>query len=157
MPCASSSDAPRSTASDDEAARERHIALVKRLDALMKNSFGFALPLGLGAPRPLDVGAGAAVVPIEEQDARPEIDGLFVLIGEILIEARKQQLLDSCVPLGAAQRLGRSRVGTKVIVGCQMPAESPGDRVPGALLPPAPRPESLAKYSTYGHGSGRRD
>ena len=57
------------------------------------------------------------MVSIEEQDTRPEIDRLFVLIGEVLIEASKQQLLDSCVPLGAAQRLGRSRVGTKVIVG----------------------------------------
>jgi hypothetical protein len=57
------------------------------------------------------------VVPIQEQDTRPEIDRLFVLIGEVLIEASKQQLLDSRVPLGAAQRLGRSRVGTKVIVG----------------------------------------
>ncbi len=101
----------------DEAPSEGHVPLVKRFDALMKNSLRLALPLGLGAPRTLDVGASAAVVPIEEQDTRPEIDRLFVLIGEVLIEASKQQLLDSCVPLGAAQRLGRSRVGTKVIVG----------------------------------------
>jgi hypothetical protein len=101
----------------DEAPSEGHVALVKRFDALMKNSLRLALPLGLGAPRTLNVGASAAVVPIQEQDTRPEIDRLFVLIGEVLIEASKQQLLDSRVPLGAAQRLGRSRVGTKVIVG----------------------------------------
>jgi hypothetical protein len=101
----------------DEASSQGHVALVKRLDALMKNSLRLALPLGLRTPRTLDIRASAAVVPIEEQDTRPEIDRLFVLIGEVLIETGKQQLLDSCVSLGAAQRLGRSRVGTKVIVG----------------------------------------
>ena len=85
---------------------------MKRLDALVEHGFGFALSLGLSTARPLDVSAGAAVVPIEKQDARPEIDGLFVLIGEIQVEAREQQLLDPRVALGAAQRLGR-RVWTK--------------------------------------------
>lgn len=129
-----------------EAARQCHIAFVKRFDALMKDGFGFALPLGLCATRPLDVGAGSTVVTIEEQDARPQVDGLFVLGGEILIEAREQQLLDSGVPLGAAQRLGRSGVGTKGVVGCQMPLSNRRAQIGCSTAPPGP--ESLVEYST---------
>ena len=60
-----------------------------------------ALPLGLRAARPLDVGARAIVMPIEKQHARPEVDGLFVVAGEVLVEAGEQELLDPRVAIGA--------------------------------------------------------
>jgi hypothetical protein len=49
-------------------------------------------------------------------------------------------LLDSCVPFGAAQRLGRSGIGTKGVVGCQVPRAICRARRPGAQLPrPGPK------------------
>ena len=68
----------------------------------MQQRFGFALLLGLGAARALDVRARAIVVAIEEQDARPQVDGLVVVVGEVVVEAGEQELLDPRVPLCAA-------------------------------------------------------
>ena len=52
--------------------------------------------------RALDVRACARVIAIEEQRPRPDVDGLCVIGGEILIEAGKQQALDFGVALGVA-------------------------------------------------------
>ena len=71
----------------------------------MKDGLGLALQLGLRAARALDIGARAIVVAIEKQHARPEVDGLFVLTGEVLVEPGEEQLLDAGVTLGVAQRL----------------------------------------------------
>ena len=54
-----------------------------------------ALPFGQCAAGPFDVGAGTAVAAFEERHARPDVDGFFVAAGEILIEARQEQLLDA--------------------------------------------------------------
>lgn len=93
------------------------IPFVKRLDALVKDCFRFALPFRLRAACALDVCAGSTVMPVEEQHPRPQVDRLLVLRSEVLIETGEQQLLDSRVPFGAAQRLGGSGFGTKRIVG----------------------------------------
>ena len=63
-------------------------------DAVLQQLFGLALPLGQRAARAFDVGAGTRVVAIEKQRARPDVDRLFVLAGEVVIEAGEQQLLD---------------------------------------------------------------
>ena len=67
----------------------------------MDERFGHALLLGLRAARAIDVGAGAIVIAIEEQHARPEIDGRFELAGEIVIEPRDEEMLDARVLFGA--------------------------------------------------------
>lgn len=110
----------RSTALDGvrhETSSQGDITSVKGLDALMEDRFGLALPLRLCATGSLDIRACSTVMTVEEQNAGPQVDGLFVVAGEVLIETREQQLLDSCVPFGAAQRLGGSGFGTKRIVG----------------------------------------
>jgi hypothetical protein len=55
------------------------------------------------------------VMAIQEQDSRPEIDGLFVLTGEVFVEACEEQLLNPLITLGAAQRFGRGQLGTQRI------------------------------------------
>ena len=62
---------------------------MKRGDTLMKNRFRLTQSLGLRTARTLDVRARAAMMAIEKQNARPQIDGLFVLVGEVLIKTRK--------------------------------------------------------------------
>ena len=97
----------------DEAASAGDIAGLKRLDALMQHRFRLPLQLGLRTARAIDIGPRPIVMPIEEQDARPEVDGLFVLAEEILVEPGKKQLLDAGITLGCAQRVRCVRVGTE--------------------------------------------
>src|SRR5439155_3487785 len=75
------------------------LAACKRGDALLQQFLRFALALGERAPRPLDVGAGPRVVPIEKQRARPDVDRLIVSGGEIMIEANQEKMLDLCVAI----------------------------------------------------------
>ena len=99
----------------DEFARTGDIAGAKRLDRFMQRGFGLALPLGLRAPRPLDVRTCTIVLPIEKQHAGPEIDRVFVALGEVFVEAGEQQMLNPRVTFGTAQRLSGTHVGTQRI------------------------------------------
>jgi hypothetical protein len=42
------------------------------------------------------------VVALEEDHPRPHADRPFVMAGEIVIEPREQELLDSCLAIGVA-------------------------------------------------------
>ena len=64
-----------------------HIALVERLEPLVHQPLGLALTLGLRAPRPIDVGAGAVVGAVEEQHTRPDVDGVVHASREVLVES----------------------------------------------------------------------
>ena len=75
----------------------------------MDEGLGDALLLGLRAARAIDVSAGPIVAAIEEQHAGPEIDGLFELAREIVIETRDEEILDSRLIFGARRRLGAAR------------------------------------------------
>ena len=97
----------------DEAASTGDIASLKRLNPLMKDRLRLPLQLGLRAARAIDIRTRAIVVPIEEQHARPEVDRLFVLTEEVLVEPGKEQLLDARITLGCAQRIRSVRVGTE--------------------------------------------
>jgi hypothetical protein len=66
----------------------------------MQQLFRLALLLGERVARPLDVRTGAAMPPFVEGDSRPDVDGLFVMANEVLIEARQQQLLDAGSAIG---------------------------------------------------------
>ena len=60
----------------------------------MHERFGNALAFGLRAAGAIDIGTRPIVGPIEKQHARPEVDGLFELTGEVVIEAGHEQMLD---------------------------------------------------------------
>ena len=87
------------------------VAAAERGDAVLQQLFGLALPLGQRAARALDVGARARVAAVEEQRARPDVDGVLVVGGEVVIEADEQQLLDLRVAircrLGVVSRVSR--------------------------------------------------
>ena len=77
----------------------------------MQQLVGLALALGLRAPRTIDVRAGPRVAAIEKQDARPDVNGLFVIAGEVSIETDEQELLDSRVALVSFERVSGGSVG----------------------------------------------
>ena len=56
----------------------------------MERGFGFAFAFRLRPAGTFDVRAGTVVLPIEKEHARPEIDRLFVAMGEVTVEAREQ-------------------------------------------------------------------
>ncbi len=88
----------------------------------MHERLGLALPLGLSPPHPVDVGAGPVVGAIEEQDARPDVDGLVHPPGEVLVEPRHEQLLDARLAFGVGQRIGQWRVaGSRIDHACKSP------------------------------------
>ncbi len=80
-------------------ARLSDLATAIRNRPAVQQLFGFTLPLGLRTASPLDVGARSRVRAIEKQDARPYIDRLIVLAGEVAIEPVEQQLFDSGVAI----------------------------------------------------------
>jgi glutamate formiminotransferase / 5-formyltetrahydrofolate cyclo-ligase len=100
-------------------------AALERRDAVVQEFFGLALPLGERAASPLDVGAGAGVVAIEKQRARPDVDRGFVARREIMIETNEQQVLD----FGVAIRLRRRHVVAD-IVALDLGHECAGDYNP---------------------------
>src|SRR5258706_16127409 len=61
----------------------------------MQQFLRLALPLGNRASRALDVGPGAVVVALEKDDARPDVDGLFVVSGEVMIESGDKEFFDA--------------------------------------------------------------
>lgn len=95
--------------------RSRHVAAGEQLLRLLHQRIGLALSFGLRTPRPFDVGTCPIVMPIEEQHASPEMDGVFVAMSEVLVESGEEQLLDARLAFSAAQRLGGTRVGAERI------------------------------------------
>ena len=67
--------------------RTGDVAFVKGFDTLMQDGFRFALLFGLGTSCAFNVGTGSTVMTIEKEHAGPQVDGLLVMTGEILIEA----------------------------------------------------------------------
>ena len=75
---------------------------LERRHAVVKQFLRFALLFGHRAAGAIDVGACSRVIAIEEQRARPDVDGLRVMRRKILIESRKQQAFDFGVAFGVA-------------------------------------------------------
>ena len=78
----------------------RGLALLEELVTGVQHLLRAALPLGYGGARAIDIGAGTRVRSIEEEDARPEMDGFFVPAVEVFVEAVDQERFDLCVTLG---------------------------------------------------------
>ena len=81
---------------------------MKRRDAGLEQLLRLTLALGERAARAIDVGASPRVAAIEEQRARPDVDGLFVLRGEVVIEAGEQQLLDLRIAIAVGRAIERA-------------------------------------------------
>ena len=84
------------------------VPALKGRDTGVEQFFTFTLPLGNGASGALDVRPRASVPAIEEQDARPHIDGKIVLTGEVMVEAREEKFFDPGVTI-AIRFLRRGR------------------------------------------------
>jgi hypothetical protein len=82
------------------------ITAIERIEALVHQGLRFALPLGLGASRALDVGPSTIVMPVKKEDPRPEVDGGFEVAREIVVEAADEQLLDARILSRRAGRVG---------------------------------------------------
>ena len=96
--------APRSTADVSSCPRGVRLAALEGRGAGLDQLLPLALALGDRAARALDVGAGAGVAAVEEQDARPDVDRELVLAGEIVVEPGEEELFDARVTIA----LGRS-------------------------------------------------
>jgi len=70
---------------------------------------GFPLPLGNRRSRAVDVRASPIVIALEEDDARPDIDCLFVFGCEVMIKTGDEKFFDARRALGVVRswRLGR--------------------------------------------------
>ena len=78
-----------------------------------RGGLGDALPLGDGAARPFDVGPGAGVGAIEEEDARPHLHRAVVAAGEVLVEPGREQLIDARRLIVRSGRRRRRRGGRR--------------------------------------------
>ncbi len=108
----SSSPAAQPTA---RAARARllDVAAGKHLGRRVEDLVGAALPLGQRRPRAADVGARPGMRAIEKQHARPDMNGVVVIAGEVALETFDEQRLDAAVAvggLGQRRRWGSSRL-----------------------------------------------
>ena len=97
--------------------RDAGVAALERRGARVQQLLAFALTLGDGAAGALDVGPGARMAAIEEQDPRPDADGELVLTGKIMVEAGEEQVFDARVALALrhfsalGEVVGPQRVG----------------------------------------------
>ena len=96
-----------------QVARGVGTAVLECLGASMQQLVRLALALGLRAPRTIDVRAGPRVAAIEKQDARPDVNGLFVIAGEVSIQTDEQELLDPRVALASFERVSGGSVGRR--------------------------------------------
>ena len=99
------------------AARGLGVAALEGRRAGVKQFLAFALPLGDGAARALDVRARAGMAAIEEEHSRPDVDRELVLTGEVVIEPAQQQFLEArlAIVLRIRRAGGRRSV---VLIGC---------------------------------------
>ena len=65
------------------------------VEAAMQELLRFALTLRDRLACAIDVRAGAIVIAIEKDDARPDVDRLFVFRGEVLIQTRNEKFFDA--------------------------------------------------------------
>ena len=75
---------------------------------MVQQLIGLALPLGLRAASPVDVGACTRVPPVEKEHAGPDVDRLIELAAEIVVESCEQELLYARCTRAATQRICRA-------------------------------------------------
>ena len=67
------------------------LSLRQQLARRRQHLLGAPLALGERRTRPIDVGARAGVGAVQKQDSRPDMNGVFVLAGEVPIESFDEQ------------------------------------------------------------------
>ena len=88
---------------------------------LWRDSSDSRWALGQRTARTLNVRACPVVMALQEYDTRPDADRTLVLAGEIVIEPREQELLDSRLAVGVVwqfrgtNRIGRQRIGHRLV------------------------------------------
>ena len=85
------------------------VACLVGIEAAVQQFLRLALPLGNRASRAVDVGARPIVIALEKDDARPDIDGLFVISGEVVIETGDEKFFDARRALGDRPKCRRLR------------------------------------------------
>lgn len=71
-----------------------------RLEAAMQELLRLALTLRDGLARAIDVRAGTIVIAVEKDDARPDVDRLFVFSREVVIQTGNEKCFDARRALG---------------------------------------------------------
>lgn len=101
-----------------ETTRLLTFAPLERGHAVLKQLLGLALTLRQRAARPIDICARSLMRAVEEQDPRPDVDGLLILPGEIVIEAGEEKPFDRRGPVLPRRRcfarpwgVGAKRIG----------------------------------------------
>ena len=96
------------------------VAAIEGCYAVLQQLLRFPLPLGQCAACPFDVRPRPRMAPIEKQRACPDVDGLLVLCGEIVVQTGEQELLDLRIPIRFRRSVERmswvvaKRVGHKM-------------------------------------------
>ena len=83
-----------------QVARAFNLSRLVRVQSTMQELLRFALALRDRLACAIDVRAGAVVIAIEKDDARPDVDRLFVFPGEIVIQTRNEKFFDARGALG---------------------------------------------------------
>ncbi len=93
----------------------REIAVSIGLETAVQQFVRLPLSLGKRATRPLDVRAGAPVAALEKRHPGPDVDCLFVLSFEIVVQAGKEKPLDQRIAIrlsgSITGRRGAQRLG----------------------------------------------
>lgn len=100
---------PRGNRFGQQSSRRFGLSLIQQIAAGLQHFFAAPLPLAERGPRAVDVGSGAGVSAIEEEDPGPEMDGVFVAAAEVAIEAVNQQRLNLAVAIRDLVLLGWRR------------------------------------------------
>ena len=78
----------------DECPRFTRVAAIEREETAVEQLVPMALALGDRAAGAFDVSAGTGMTAVDEQHARPDVDRLIVLVGEVVRQAGEQELFD---------------------------------------------------------------
>jgi hypothetical protein len=71
------------------------VSSLERIEPPVQQFLRFALPFSNRLPCALDVGTGAIMIAIQKRDARPDVDRLFVIFCEVMIEPGDEKFLDA--------------------------------------------------------------
>ena len=71
----------------------------------MQQLVGMSLTFGQGAARPFDVGTCPGMSTVEEEHAGPDVHRLLVAPGEVVIESREEELLDTRIAIANGMRV----------------------------------------------------
>ena len=121
----------------------------------MQQLVGLSLALGQRTACAFDVGAGPRMATVEKQHAGPDVHRLFVAPGEVVIESREQELLDTRIAIANGTWVERRRfrrcVRDRTSVQGTTLAPGKGHGPDYSAVPERPAPVRRSR-----HGCGKR-